>query len=247
MLCWKPALFSQRNARRRIHRCPHYCPKDGGLVWASVRDSAHRGGCLFNAYSSLEELSDCSNIQRVVEYSRGSNRIIEIVEVDASRQMISTHYHADMFPLLVICQNEFLFSERRKEILQERYLDLLQSISKMQALYDQIVDELELLIRSTGAYFSDFSGNNLIANDDFSDFRIIDVGSLTDFSNPITFSAQDLFLGRKFETERYAVDNILRAFQRYPSFDNIFSRKLERSRSEPSVATNFLKDLSWQK
>ena len=174
------------------------------------------GGCLFNAYSSLEELSDCSNIQRVVEYSRGSNRIIEIVEVDASRQMISTHYHADMFPLLVICQNEFLFSERRKEILQERYLDLLQSISKMQALYDQIVDELELLIRMTVAYFSDFSGNNLIANDDFSDFRIIDVGSLTDFSNPITFSAQDLFLGRKFETERYAVDNILRAFQRYP-------------------------------
>ena len=47
-----------------------------------------------------------------------------------------------------------------------------------QEFYDSVINEYTEFTKNTGCYFSDVFPNNILVNEDYSDFRLIDIGCL---------------------------------------------------------------------
>lgn len=114
-----------------------------------------------------------SEIDRLIKHSLLENKLIEIHEYS---DRLITKFYRNWYPLVIIKEcnfcptNEF---ERRSRLYFESVTDLRWA----QDWYNNIVDEYQK-IGQQGFSFYDVSSNNILVNEDFTDFRLIDVASI---------------------------------------------------------------------
>jgi|10_taG_2_1085330.scaffolds.fasta_scaffold54620_2 hypothetical protein len=112
----------------------------------------------------------------IIDYSNDNNKIIEILEI--TQNSITTKYYNSWYPLLITHQNKIFYDESMCELIANRYMTLLNDIEKAKKLYSDICSEYDKFTEATGLAFNDRAANNILVNNDLSDFRIIDVGSI---------------------------------------------------------------------
>ena len=60
-----------------------------------------------------------------------------------------------------------------------KYNEFLLNSDKVKNMYKKISEEYNSFKESTGLIFSDMTSNNILVNSDITDFRIIDINSIT--------------------------------------------------------------------
>jgi len=115
-------------------------------------------------------------IKEVIDYSQQENsNIVEIYHLTANRCV--SKFYSELTPMVIIEKNSFyspmVFLEKSKN-----YTNFISDYDKVSNLYNKIVDSYVDFSINTGCYFDDMSGNNIMVNSDFSEFRIIDVFSI---------------------------------------------------------------------
>jgi len=113
---------------------------------------------------------------KIISYSNGDNKIVEVHEI--TDQYIKTKYYADWYPLMItnLCKTFYSESEIRERATE--FKKLLVDYAKLSKLYKHIKKEYENFENATALVFADKTSNNILTNRDFSDFRIIDIGSI---------------------------------------------------------------------
>jgi hypothetical protein len=111
----------------------------------------------------------------VVKYSQGNNKIVEIFELSKARAV--TAYYKDYMPLVIIKECNFYPREMLVAHV-EKYLDFILCKDNGKQLYKRIADEMVAFAKQ-GYVFEDQGANNILVNSDFTDFRIIDVQSIS--------------------------------------------------------------------
>lgn len=113
---------------------------------------------------------------KIISYSNGDNKIVEVHEI--TDQYIKTKYYADWYPLMItnLCKTFYSESEIRERATE--FKKLLVDYAKLSKLYKHIKKEYENFENATALVFTDKTSNNILTNRDFSDFRIIDIGSI---------------------------------------------------------------------
>tara|TARA_R100001086_G_scaffold238242_1_gene162851 strand:+ start:258 stop:1175 length:918 start_codon:yes stop_codon:yes gene_type:complete len=133
----------------------------------------------------------------VQEYSLKDNKIIEIssVSVDAfGNEGVLTKFYSDWVPLVILDVCNFY----QKDIFQKHqtlYHNKISNAKFAETLYNQILDEYQNFYDATGVYFSDISANNILISPDFSDFRIIDIESITVLDKDVEVEPHRLLCG----------------------------------------------------
>lgn len=111
----------------------------------------------------------------IIDYTQKENKIIEVYNLNADK--IVTKYYDGWYPFLIKSSNnwwdESVFVKR-----QHAYHDRFTTETKKHEFYDSVINEYTEFTKNTGCYFSDVFPNNILVNEDYSDFRLIDVGCL---------------------------------------------------------------------
>jgi hypothetical protein len=120
-------------------------------------------------------LTDRKMCDNIINYTQKDNKIIEVYNLNADE--IVTKYYNGWFPFLIKSSNnwwnESVFEERQKAY-QKRFVDERVALK----FYNSVIKEYTNFTKNTGCYFSDVFPNNILVNEDYSDFRLIDIGCL---------------------------------------------------------------------
>lgn len=120
----------------------------------------------------LKDKNICNDI---IDYTQKENKIIEVYNLNADK--IVTKYYDGWFPFLIKSSNNWwdtsVFTQRQ-QAYRNRFTD--ENIAK--EFYDSVIHEYTEFTKNTGCYFSDVFPNNILVNEDYSDFRLIDIGCL---------------------------------------------------------------------
>tara|TARA_Y100001938_G_scaffold126800_1_gene179079 strand:- start:644 stop:1522 length:879 start_codon:yes stop_codon:yes gene_type:complete len=114
-------------------------------------------------------------VQNILDYTQSDNKIVEIFKLD--KNLVVTKNYNNWYPFLIKSSNNWWGSEvfkTRQQAHYNRFKD--KKIAK--EFYQEIINEYKKFNKATGCYFSDVFPNNILVNEDYSDFRIIDVGCL---------------------------------------------------------------------
>jgi len=111
----------------------------------------------------------------IIDYTQGDNKIIEIYGLNADK--IVTKYYDKWYPFLIKSSNNW-WDKSVFEKRQEAYYNRFTSETIAREFYDSVIHEYTEFTKNTGCYFSDVFPNNILVNEDYSDFRLIDVGCL---------------------------------------------------------------------
>ena len=131
--------------------------------------------------------------QKIIDYSQGENKIIEIYEINTICPKIVTKYYDDYLPM-VITENCDFYPQDTFERCSNFYDNFMSDTQNIKNLYEDIVSEMRNFVETTGYCFSDISSNNIIVNEDFSDYRIIDVSSLRLMTEKVFIEPLDLMI-----------------------------------------------------
>tara|TARA_Y100000593_G_scaffold93386_1_gene188078 strand:+ start:1817 stop:2698 length:882 start_codon:yes stop_codon:yes gene_type:complete len=114
-------------------------------------------------------------VSRILNYSQSNNKIIEIFKMDDESAV--TKYYDGWYPFLIKSSNNSYtqeeFEERRKQ-----HFNRFKNKKNAEEFYNKVIEEYTNFHKETGCYFSDIFPNNILVNEDYSDFRIIDIGCL---------------------------------------------------------------------
>ena len=139
----------------------------------------------------------------LLEYTqKQDNRIIEILNIAVSAYTpgmlyYATRYYPDYYPLVFIRECKSLYSDLVFQQCSTRYQEFIRWPEEVAKFYHEVADEMRAFTEATGLYFEDISGNNILVNEDFSDFRIIDVGSLASAPDNYTIAPVAVLLSQK--------------------------------------------------
>ena len=114
-------------------------------------------------------------IQNILDYTQSDNKIVEIFKLD--KDLIVTKNYNDWYPFLIKSSNNWWGPEVFKA-RQEAHYNKFKNKKIAENFYQEVIDEYKKFSKATGCYFSDVFPNNILVNEDYSDFRIIDVGCL---------------------------------------------------------------------
>ena len=120
-------------------------------------------------------INDTNIIQNILDYTQSDNKIVEIFKLD--KDLVVTKNYSDWYPFLIKSSNNWWGDEMFK-LRQESYYNKFQSLNTAENFYNKVINEYKKFTEATGCYFSDVFPNNILVNEDYSDFRIIDVGCL---------------------------------------------------------------------
>ena len=120
-------------------------------------------------------INNLDTVQTILNYSQSDNKIVEIFKLDKS--LIVTKNYNDWYPFLIKSSNNWWDPETFKA-RQEAHYNRFKNKETAEKFYQVVIDELKKFSNATGCYFSDVFPNNILVNEDYSDFRIIDVGCL---------------------------------------------------------------------
>jgi|TARA_B100000315_G_scaffold255410_1_gene298670 hypothetical protein len=138
--------------------------------------------------------------QKIIDYSQGENKIIEIYEINKNPSKIVTKYYDNYFPM-VITENCSFYPQDTFERCSNFYDNFMSDIENIKNLYTDIISEMRNFVEITGYYFSDISSNNIIVNENFTDYRIIDVSSLKPITEKVFIEPLDLMICSHREPE----------------------------------------------
>jgi hypothetical protein len=128
---------------------------------------------------------DSKTIDKVIKYSSNNNvcKIHDFVPVvdNSAHYICITKLYPDLMPMTIISQNCFYHEECFLEHAKN-YGNFIKDFKRVSALYNEIVDAYIGFIKSTGCFFSDASGNNILVNSSFNRFKLIDFFSLRKIS-----------------------------------------------------------------
>tara|TARA_R100000152_G_C6740791_1_gene164584 strand:- start:185 stop:844 length:660 start_codon:yes stop_codon:yes gene_type:complete len=151
------------------------CSKIKNTVKSSYEISDDMKHFVINSKQESITVSDEKKNQ-IVEYSQeDESNIVKIYKLTADKCI--SEFYKDLSPMVIIEKNNFynsqLFLKKSKE-----YAKFICDLERVSELYNKIVDSYIMFIKKTGCYFNDMSGNNIMVNFDFSEFKIIDVFSI---------------------------------------------------------------------
>ena len=120
-------------------------------------------------------VQDKNVIDKILDYTQQNNKIIEIYDI--SSEKIVTKYYDGWFPFLIKSSNNWwddsVFKSR-----QQAYQNKFTNKKIAEDFYNSVIQEYMDFTKNTNCYFSDVFPNNILVNEDYSDFRLIDVGCL---------------------------------------------------------------------
>jgi len=114
-------------------------------------------------------------VQNILDYTQSDNKIVEIFKLD--KDLVVTKNYSDWYPFLIKSSNNW-WGDKIFKLRQESYYNKFQSQNTAENFYNKVINEYKKFTEATGCYFSDVFPNNILVNEDYSDFRIIDVGCL---------------------------------------------------------------------
>tara|TARA_R110002074_G_scaffold189543_2_gene355396 strand:+ start:14468 stop:16003 length:1536 start_codon:yes stop_codon:yes gene_type:complete len=121
-------------------------------------------------------LKDKKAIKNIIDYTqRNDNKIVKIYNI--TEDYIVTEYNEDYYPFIIKSSTNFYDKstfDKRSGIHSEYFKDR----SNAEKFHKDVLDEYYKFNNNTGCYFSDLFPNNILVNDDYSKFKIIDVSSL---------------------------------------------------------------------
>ena len=120
-------------------------------------------------------INDTNIVQNILDYTQSDNKIVEIFKLD--KDLVVTKNYSDWYPFLIKSSNNWWGDEMFK-LRQESYYNKFQSQNTAENFYNKVINEYKKFTEATGCYFSDVFPNNILVNENYSDFRIIDVGCL---------------------------------------------------------------------
>ena len=140
----------------------------------------------------------CSNfIKKIIDYSQQDNNIVEIYNVTQTGHITKFYPYT---PLVMIGEISFYRDDVQKR-MQNRYKKYFSDPQFAKDFYNRAVDSYIDFIEKTTCYFTDMSGNNIITNDDCSEFRIVDVFSINQLRPglEVAFHPQEILVSHKYK------------------------------------------------
>lgn len=163
-------------------------------IWSNCRIDGKETDSMFFVIKNYKPWIDnkvLSNPKPVMDYTQDDNKIIETYKI--SKEMIVTKFY-DWYPSVIKSANNFYskdtFLDRGK-----KHLDFFSSKINSDRFYRSVIDEYKKLNTELGLYSDDIAPNNFIVNDDYTDFRIIDVVSFKEGEFKIDFPYTQIIHG----------------------------------------------------
>ena len=128
-----------------------------------------------NPWIDNKILIDAQVRQKIIEYTQKDNKIVEVYNID--NEKVVTKYYKDWYPFLIKSSNNWWGDETIKQ-RQQAYYSKFNTKKSAENFYNEVINEYRAFSSSTRCYFSDIFPNNILVNEDYSDFRIIDIGCL---------------------------------------------------------------------
>lgn len=128
-----------------------------------------------NPWIDSQILEDAQVRNKIIEYTQKNNKIIEIYKINDDK--IITKHYKDWYPFLIKSSNNWWDSSTISK-RQKAYYEKFTTKKIAEEFYEEVINEYKQFYSSTRCHFSDIFPNNILVNKDYSDFRIIDVGSL---------------------------------------------------------------------
>lgn len=120
-------------------------------------------------------INNPESVQKVLDYTQSKNKIVEIFRLD--KDLIVTKNYEGWYPFLIKSSNNW-WDENVFKSRQQAHFNRFKTKAQAEQFYSDVIDEYKKFNQATGCYFSDVFPNNILVNEDYSDFRIIDVGCL---------------------------------------------------------------------
>ncbi len=120
-------------------------------------------------------INNPESVQKVLDYTQSENKIVEIFRLD--KDLIVTKNYEGWYPFLIKSSNNW-WDENVFKSRQQAHFNRFKTKAQAEQFYSDVIDEYKKFNQATGCYFSDVFPNNILVNEDYSDFRIIDVGCL---------------------------------------------------------------------
>ena len=120
-------------------------------------------------------INNTNIVQNILDYTQSDNKIIEIFKLD--KDLVVTKNYSEWYPFLIKSSNNWWGEETFKNRQQIHY-NKFSNKKVAEEFYQKVIKEYKNFNEATGCYFSDIFPNNILVNEDYSDFRIIDVGCL---------------------------------------------------------------------
>ena len=123
----------------------------------------------------IKIITNQSVIDKIIDYTQQDNKVVEVYDISSKK--IVTKYYDGWYPFLIKSSNNWwdidIFKER-----QQAYQNRFSSDKIKKEFYEYVVDEYTKFTKETGCHFTDVFSNNILVNQDYSDFRLIDIGCL---------------------------------------------------------------------
>jgi hypothetical protein len=153
-----------------------YTPIKDYLIW---KDS-DRGLDLFiiprhEPWVDNDIINNSQIVQNILDYTQSENKIVEIFKLD--KDLIVTKNYEGWYPFLIKSSNNW-WGEDTFKTRQQAHFNRFKTKTQAEHFYSDVINEYKKFTQATGCYFSDVFPNNILVNEDYSDFRIIDVGCL---------------------------------------------------------------------
>ncbi len=123
----------------------------------------------------IKIITNQSVIDKVIDYTQQDNKVVEVYDISSKK--IVTKYYDGWYPFLIKSSNNWWDIDTFKK-RQQAYQNRFSSDKIKKEFYEYVVDEYTKFTEKTGCHFTDVFSNNILVNQDYSDFRLIDIGCL---------------------------------------------------------------------
>ncbi len=120
-------------------------------------------------------INDNNIINKIINYTQKDNKIVEVYDLNFEK--IVTKYYENWYPFLIKSSNNW-WDKETFQIRQNAYRNRFTTEEIKRKFYNSVIDEYTKFTQNTNCYFSDVFPNNILVNEDYTDFRIIDIGCL---------------------------------------------------------------------
>tara|TARA_Y100001938_G_scaffold138398_1_gene203819 strand:- start:6233 stop:7768 length:1536 start_codon:yes stop_codon:yes gene_type:complete len=121
-------------------------------------------------------LNDDEVITNIINYTqKEDNKIVKIYNI--TEDYIITEYNEDYYPFLIKSSTNF-YDRKTFEERSNIHFECFKDRNYAKTFYNNVLDEYQKFNNNTGCYFSDLFPNNIMVNNDYSDFILIDASSL---------------------------------------------------------------------
>ena len=121
-------------------------------------------------------LNDDELIQRILEYTQNpDNNIVPTYKIDEN--MIVTKWYDDWYPLIIKSANNF-YDEDVWNTRRTRHFNRFKDLEHSQEFYNSVISKHFKIFNELGVSFEDVAPNNIMVNEDLSDYVLIDIPCL---------------------------------------------------------------------